>query len=279
MFHRSTTGESQRRLTGTDHRLRCKYQAIVDPLTSGHGAGTVIPLVVSVEQNGQAIGEDVLPRPVHDEPVAHGYTLAQINGMAVYAARACNWVNGMEMTHRAEVAWSAIVESLCEADEPPRSLDLIDIGWKAMKAQYAQDLRAHGRGGRDKSQESLAFVRFWWSAASPTGSPEDAVVDRLAFWQIWSALTPKHREVLRALADHDCDRHAAARALGTTVNAVDMRLRKARHAFYVLWHEGEQPSKRWGVDRKNNGKRPRTAMRVLRVRKYKQAKLAEAAAT
>jgi hypothetical protein len=79
---------------------------------------------------------DVLPRPQYDVEIAHGYTLKQINGLSLQAAKLCDWVNGMEMTHRAVTAWSAIVEHLQLVYSRPEETELIATGWKEMKAQH-----------------------------------------------------------------------------------------------------------------------------------------------
>lgn len=64
-----------------------------------------------VSGNSSELGA-VLPRPHYDVDVGHGHTLKEINGLAVHAAKLCNWVNGMELTDRAVSAWSAIAEHL-----------------------------------------------------------------------------------------------------------------------------------------------------------------------
>ncbi|WP_017598008.1 hypothetical protein [Nocardiopsis lucentensis] len=206
----------------------------------------------------------VLPRPAVDEHVAHGYTTVQIVRLAVWAARECNWVNGMEMTHRAETAWEAITEHLHLTYERPEETELIAIGWKAMKAQHYQDLRAHGYGGQDQSVLSRAFVRYWTSAWAPTHGHEDLIVDRLAFAQIWRTLTEPQRDALRALAEYG-DRASAARSLNLSDNAYCSALARARRNFFALWHEHEQPSRLWGADRP--GARHQNPMYLLRQRR------------
>ncbi|WP_116244470.1 hypothetical protein [Nocardiopsis sp. FIRDI 009] len=208
----------------------------------------------------------LLPRPAVDDHVAHGYTATQVNALAVWAARECNWVNGMEMTHRAETAWEAITEHLHLTHERPEETELIAIGWKAMKAQHYQDLRAHGFGGQDQSVLSRAFLRYWTSASAPTHGHEDLIVDRLALAQIWRALTPTQRDALRALAEHG-DRTAAARSLNLSDGAFCSALTRARHRFLALWHEHEQPSRLWGADRP--GARHQNPMKLLRQRRRK----------
>lgn len=213
----------------------------------------------------------VLPRPQYDMEIAHGYTLKQINGLAVHAAKLCNWVNGMELTDRAVSAWSAIAEHLQLSYSRPEETELVAIAWKAMKTQHYKDLRTHGMGGQDRSMVSKAYVRYWTTESAPTHSHEDRIVDTLAMAQIWPQLTRLQRDVLRALADHD-DRETAARSLGMTRDRFNTALAQARIAFRKLWHEHETPSKNWGSDRP--GSRHQNPMFLLRQRKRKAAQRA-----
>lgn len=211
----------------------------------------------------------VLPWPEFDGEVAHGYTLAQVNRMAVYAARKSRWVDGMDLRDRAEAAQSAITEYLLTADEEPEAAALIAIAWQAMKAAYAQDLQSHGRGSQDRSQPCAAFNAYWWSTASATHSLEEAVVDHLAFWQVWDTLDAGAQEAVRAIAAHATPAKAAVE-LGVAYNTFGKRLRSARDAFRALWHEGEEIPPRWGYDRPNARISPRRAMDLLRQRKRKR---------
>ncbi len=211
----------------------------------------------------------LLPRPRADDLVGHGYTAFQVVRLAVWAARECRWVNGMEMVHRAETAWEAIAEHLHLAVIRPEETELIAIGWKAMKAQHYQDRKAHGLGGKDKALVSRAFVRYWTSASAPAHSHEDLLVDRIALAQIWTALTPTHRQVLTAMAEHD-DRRQAERAVNMDAVTFTRTLGRARRAFFALWHEGETPSRMWGYDR--SGARHRNVMYLVRLRKQRALK-------
>ncbi|MFC6432561.1 hypothetical protein ACFQBR_28515 [Nocardiopsis tropica] len=211
----------------------------------------------------------MLPQPRADDPVGHGYTAFQVVRLAVWAARECHWVNGMAMTDRAETAWEAITEHLRLVDRRPEETELVAIGWKAMKAQHYQDLKTHGLGGKDKALVSRAFVRYWTSASFPAHSHEDLVVDRLALAQIWIALTPAHRLVLSALAEHQ-DRRRAEQAVNMDSEAFTRALRRARRAFFALWHEGETPSRMWGYDRP--GARHQNVMYLVRLRKQRALK-------
>ncbi|MFD7367154.1 hypothetical protein ACFV4I_12890 [Nocardiopsis alba] len=211
----------------------------------------------------------MLPRPRADDVVGHGYTAFQVVRLAVWAARECRWVNGMDMVHRAETAWEAITEHLQLVALRPEETELIAIGWKAMKAQRYQDLKAHGLGGKDKALVSRAFLRYWTSASAPAHSHEDLLVDRIALAQIWTALAPTYRQVLTALAEHD-DRRRAERAVNMDAVTFTRTLGRARRAFFALWHEGETPSKMWGYDR--SGARHQNVMYLVRLRKQRALK-------
>ncbi len=210
----------------------------------------------------------LLPVPSAPDEVAHGYTAIQVTRLAAWAARECNWVNGMAMEHRALTAWEAICEHLALASTRPEETELIATGWKAMKSEHYQDLKSHGWGGQNKKLISRAFLRYWTDHSAPTRSPEDAIVDRIALAQIWAALRPRHRDVLTALAVHD-DRRAAERSLGMDPVTFARALGRARRAFYALWHEHETPSKMWGYDRP--GAQHQNVMYLVRLRKRKAA--------
>lgn len=173
------------------------------------------------------------------------------------------------MGDRAEAAQTGITEHLLAAENPPDASELIATGWKAMKAQYRRDLHAHGINSRDHTRPSAAFGAYWWSTASTTHSPEDAVVDRLAFWQIWDTLTPLSRDTVRAVAEHATPAKAAAE-LGVAYNTFTARLSRARDAFRELWHEGEDVPPRWGYDWPGARISPQRAMYLLRQRKRDQ---------
>ena len=94
-------------------------------------------------------------------------------------------------------------------------------------------------------------------------------MDRIALAQIWTALTPTHRQVLTAMAEHD-DRRQAERAVNMDAVTFTRTLGRARRAFFALWHEGETPSRMWGYDR--SGARHRNVMYLVRLRKQRALK-------
>ena len=243
-----------------------------DPVKPPVPPNTQSPATPTPERNAPHGSNEfgpLLPRPRADDLVGHGYTAFQVVRLAVWAARECRWVNGMDMVHRAETAWEAIAEHLHLAVKRPEETELIAIGWKAMKAQHYQDLKVHGLGGKDKTLVSRAFLRYWTSASAPTHSHEELLVDRIALAQIWAALTPTHRQVLTALAEHE-DRRRAERAVNMDAAAFTRTLGRARRAFFTLWHEGETPSQMWGYDRP--GARHRNVMYLVRLRKQRALK-------
>jgi len=93
-----------------------------------------------------------------------------------------------------------------------------------------------------------AFQSYWWR---PTTSVEGKVVDRLAFAQIWPRLSPGMQEAVVAVAIYG-DQQLAAQAIGKPW--LGSLLRQARIRFLELWHEGEEPSKKWGYDHPGPGR-------------------------
>ncbi|MDS1270735.1 hypothetical protein RIF23_10530 [Lipingzhangella sp. LS1_29] len=205
----------------------------------------------------------LLPWPELDDLVAHDYTHTQVNRFAAYAARSCRWVEGMDMTDRAQAARAAILEHLYTAERRPEIAELIRTGWQAMKDEWRRDRQVHGLNSKTAGEPAAAHQAYWTTVAAPSASPEDLVVDRLAFQQIWRTLTPLARQALAAVAEHGTIAKAAAE-LGIEAQLLTSRLTRARRLFRKLWHEGETMPARWGCDR--DGTRHQNAMYLLRER-------------
>jgi len=177
-----------------------------------------------------------------------------------------------------EIAWSAIAEGLYSCDGPPSDRDLIRIGDKAI-TRHVED---HGHMWGTyyyRDGDMPRFEKYWWSQAAPTPSPEGRIVDVVALGQIWPRLTKNSQRVLMALAVHG---ERAAESLGKPYSTFVTQIYEARRHFLRLWHEGEQPSRVWGHDRRkrehplaNNG-RSVTArtIRKRRQRASRQARIA-----
>jgi hypothetical protein len=185
--------------------------------------------------------------------IRHGYTLTDLDRIARYA------VHVSPVTHsyseRCEIALSAIAVQLYESADPVTANELLQHGRRAILADLKDQqrhegyYRAHTDGGRHGPGSSPAFVTFWSDAAKPAGSPERYVLDGLAVRQILPELTRRERDALVALAVHDTYQ-AAAEAMGIEYNSFKALISKGRRKFLALWHEGEVPSRPWGVDRR-----------------------------
>lgn len=181
-----------------------------------------------------------------DSPVAHGWTVRDLNQLALFATHRY-WSHAAAPADRYAAAWSAAAEALWIAPEPPERDDVL----RAARDGIGALMRAHHRfyglsQASGYSREHGAFRRYWHQP--PLAGWEDAIVDRIALGQVWAAISPAHRRVLQALADSG-DQESAARALGTTYATYRSRLRRAREAFRELWHEGETAPGKQGVDR------------------------------
>lgn len=188
------------------------------------------------------------PAPEDIHTLKHGYNLADLQRLARLAmGRTVGGSLGYHTRH--EVAWSAIAETLYAADQPPEPGELIGAGQAAIAGHVRIDMRHHGRSLRYASGRAPRFAIYWTGLGRHAPSPEDRVVDGTALWQIWPHLTGRQREALLALAAHD-DYRAAAAALGVTPGTFGVLISRARRTFLALWHQGEQPSRVWGTDRR-----------------------------
>lgn len=198
---------------------------------------------------------------MRDVELKYGFTWGQLDRIA---ALSTNTGRAMAMHYqdRRDEAWSAIVEHLYAADEPPTHHQLVEVGRNAIytliRSEYREmgfyrehtDGLAHGAGSSPKHQQ------YWRHVTRNAGSPEGPIVDRIALAQILPALTPQQREAIQALAV--ADRYeAAAELVGMTQGNSKSHVARGRQRFKILWHEGETPSKPWGTDRRADRKHDR----------------------
>jgi hypothetical protein len=177
-----------------------------------------------------------------DLEVRHGYTLADLEQMTRAAVMADRSMAG-DIRGRRDVAWSAIAEALCSAEEPPIRQELIRVGWQAVYREIRDSYRHHGYA--ERAQESghgsaPRFAAYWYRPIQP--SHEERIVERLAIAQVLSRLTVTYRDAVTALAVAD-DYMKAAGLLGISYKAFKFRIGKARNDALSLWHEGETPYK------------------------------------
>lgn len=178
--------------------------------------------------------------------LAHGYTLADLNRLAVHTVTRDVWHYGMSFPDRVEIAWSAMAETLYTHPQPPHVSTLMAAAQTHIRQRVQSDRASHGISNQDAHSPAPNFHRYWCN--HHTASPENPVVERTALHQIWPRLAPRHRDVLTALAAHG-DYTTAAASLAMTYTTFRATVADARKRFLRLWHEGEQPSRIWATSR------------------------------
>ena len=182
-----------------------------------------------------------------DSPVAHGYTVRDLEHLTRLVLRTDRWYTAGDIDERYNAVWVGIVEQLLTADEPPTRRELLNAGTRANDERVRDEMRTHGRSTHNYGQPMPRFHAYW-NPANPA-SPEPRVVERFAVEQIWPKLTPRQQQALAALAvlgDYD----QAAAHLCVTPGTYNVLVSNARRRFLLWWHEGETPSRTWGTDRR-----------------------------
>ena len=188
--------------------------------------------------------------PAGDAQLRHGYTVSQVRALSLAVVTKQTWYQSIDFDQRLEVAWHAIIEHLYTSDQPPEMPAVARAAERAVGQDVQQMHRFYGRNTHDRYAGTVAgFHRYWQPTASPSLSPEIAVIDRVALAQIWPRLRSEHQQVLTALTDYD-DYGLAAEALGISRTWFTERLSAARREFLKLWHEGEPPSRPWAQDQR-----------------------------
>lgn len=177
--------------------------------------------------------------------IRHGYTLDDLDRMTKMALGADRLL-AMDTVERHDIAWSAIAEALCAAQEPPHYQELVRVGWQAIYRHVRDGLRQRGYadGARDWSSYNPTmprFAQYWANRTEP--SHEDRVVEKIATDQVLAAVGGPYRDAVVALAVHE-DYVRAAAALGVRDGTLRQRLTVAREQFLCHWHEGETPPAR-----------------------------------
>lgn len=177
------------------------------------------------------------------------WTLRDFDHMAraVVAHNRAWWPAG-DRADQYAAAWHGIVEHLYASTAPPTRGELMEAGRRALVAEVRDSMRHRG-ARRDTTNNGARYAAYWDWAGRATPSPENAVVDRIALYEILPALTPGQQEALIALASAG-DYATAAGLLGVSEAGLKSQLMLGRRRFRALWHEGEEPSAHWGVDRR-----------------------------
>lgn len=203
--------------------------------------------------------------------IRHGYNLADLDRLARTAILAAQ-VKDMDSADKYDAAWHAIAAAVCAADERPAPSTLKYIGADAINACAHDQARHHGR--TQEGQQRPRWMQYWELSSRPIGSPEAAVIEGMALWQIWPQLHPTDRRTLLTLVACDYDQDLAAAALGKSTAAFATALSTARKRFAVLWHEHETPQRRvvWGkADRRRGTRYTATHLAGIRQRRKEAA--------
>lgn len=176
------------------------------------------------------------PQPPHADPM-HGYTLADLDGIARYALYLDRWHSG-DISDRYDTVWHVVVEHILTAEIPPTRNELLTAGIKASLRHVRAEMHHRGFSESNPGEKMRGFERYW--TAGPSPSPEERTVDRIALYQVLPLLTDLQLQALTAVAIHG-DYQAAARALGVAPGTFWQRLDSGRKRIYAAWHEGETP--------------------------------------
>jgi hypothetical protein len=182
-----------------------------------------------------------------DTPVAHGYTVRDLEHLTRLVLRLDRWHTAADGEEQYNAVWFGILEHLLTADQPPTRGELLKAGTAASDARVKDDMRTHGRCTQNFGRPMPRFHAYWNPANPP--SPEPRVVEQFALQQIWPLLQPRQQEALTALAVTG-DYEKAAAAIGATKATFSVLISAGRRRFYTWWHEHETPSKQWRTDRR-----------------------------
>lgn len=175
--------------------------------------------------------------------LAHGYTMAEVEGLARVAVRRAWGGGSLDASDRQETAWYAIVEVLYTSTERPSIRDLIAAGTNAVKELRNEQFHHHGIN-INTAEATPRFGAYWSAVAGPVDWT-DALVERMALPQVLAVLSPGQYEALAALAAHGSTA-VAARAIGANRGTFSAQVRLARKKIEALWYEGETPRRRVG---------------------------------
>lgn len=185
---------------------------------------------------------------ITDLPVAHGYTMRDLDQLTKTACRQDRSL-ASDADTRYAAAWSAIAEHLCAAADPPTPHDLITVGWQAIYREVREMRHMFGHRDKDGTNEVASAQRYrqYWTFLPER--PTEGIVERIAVGQILDTLTDAERAAVLALAVHD-DYQAAADALGIGYTAMTVRMVNARKRFRARWYAPETAPPIKGTDRR-----------------------------
>jgi hypothetical protein len=192
----------------------------------------------------------------------HGYTMEALDDLARRAAAITHRFL-MPFAERVGIARGAIAERLCRAEVHVGPLVLLTVGVRAVKNECLAGIH---QSGTRQGELMPRFEAYWRWTCRHTDSPEEQIVERIAFWQVWTKLSERDRAVLKAIADSRVYAKAAAE-LGMTYAAYRSALHRARAKAYQLWFSPETPPGKWGTDRPVTHARARDYLITYAVRR------------
>jgi hypothetical protein len=192
----------------------------IAPTAPCHGIGSAINRTVAMA------GTDHVALP-------HGFTLASLDRVAGISARG-SLRRSPPHAEKVDLTRFAILEHLyqwvhhVDTDDVWHLCNLPRIGQRAID-DHAEQQDLLGRLGDAVADDQVH------------GSPEEPVVEALAFRQIWPLLEASHQQALLALAKHP-DFETAAQTSGIAYHLMVMHVYEARRTFLAHWHD--KPSAR-----------------------------------
>jgi hypothetical protein len=228
-------------------------------------------------RNGDQWRAPIPWRPVADEVLRHGYTVSQVSKLSVLAVKQAASHSGgygdWAYSDRLSAAWFAAIEHLYTTATPPGAWELVDVARRAVHHHNSTELRHHGRPPRTSGAN---FTRYWDTATTGPGGHDEHIIESLTLRQIFAQLSTRHQQVLLARADHPT-MALAAQSLGMTTASYHHHLTVARRLFRQHWHEGEQPSAQWRIDRRDQpGQRRRETITYRLIVAHQRRKQARA---
>jgi hypothetical protein len=200
----------------------------------------------------QAVADTPAARAEDTSGIRGGWTLTTLDHLArAVVSNNFAWYSASDREDLYSAAWHGIVEHLYSSDTLPKRNDLMEAGRRSLVNDVRDNMRHHG-ARRDGTNNGQKYALYWAWSGRAVPSPENGIVDRLALAQILPTLTDGQRRAIEALAATG-DYQEAERLLGTR-NSLKSQVSMGRRRFRKLWHEGEVPSKPWGVDRRAGSK-------------------------
>ncbi|WP_173072824.1 hypothetical protein [Phytohabitans rumicis] len=155
----------------------------------------------------------------------YGFTLAGLDQVAGMSARG-SLRRSPPHAEKVDLARFAILEHLyqcrqhVDTGEVFHSCNLVRVGQQAIDEHVQQQDMLYRTAVDD----------------DVCASPEEPVVEALAFRQIWSLLDVAHQQALLALAQHQ-DYEIAAETSGVAYHLMVMQVYEARRTFLAHWHD------------------------------------------